>query len=52
MFDSIFPNRLKEDDESAIVENDSLEGAAAALEINQVEGRSYPGISNNKFMGN
>ena len=44
MFDSIFPNRLKEDDESAIVENDSLEGAAAALEINQVEGRSYPGI--------
>ena len=52
MFDSIFPNRLKEDDESPIVENDSLEGAAASLEINQVEGRNYTGISNNKFMGN
>ena len=47
MFDSIFPNRFKEDDESPIVENDSLEDGVAALEITQAESRSYPGISNN-----
>ena len=44
MFDSIFPNRFKEDDESPIVENDSLEDGVAALEITQAEGRNYPGI--------
>ena len=50
MFDSIFPNRFKEDDESPIVENDSLEDGVAALEITQAEGRSYPGISNKPFV--
>ena len=44
MLDSIFPNRLKEDDESPIVENDSLEDGVAALEITQVDGRSNQGI--------
>ena len=44
MFDSIIPNRLKEDDESQIVENNSLEDGVAALEITQAEGRSNQGI--------
>ena len=46
MLDSIFPNRLKEADESPIIENDSLEDGVASLDITQADGRSNQGISN------
>ena len=42
----MFSNRLKEEDESPIVRNDSVEDGLAALEIAQAEGRSYQGINN------